>query len=106
VPLEGHWERQSTPLRRLTPRERITVLIGLLVTIAAVAALLVVYGNEDQPAPGPGCIRAEIAHVMGAEQLNACGARARSLCVDAATDSDPNAAEIRSACREAGLPLR
>jgi type II secretory pathway component PulM len=106
MPLQGHWERQTTPLRRLTTRERTMVLAGVLVTIVAIAALLVVFGNEDQPAPGPGCIRAEIAHVMGAEQLNACGARARSLCADAATDNDPNAGEIRGACREAGLPLR
>jgi hypothetical protein len=106
MPLEGHWERQTTPLRRLTTRERMLVLAGVLVTIVAIAALLVVYGNEDQPAPAPGCIRAEIAHVMGAEQLNACGARARSLCADAAADTDPNAGEIRDACSEAGLPLR
>lgn len=103
MPLEGHWERQTTRVRQLTSREKVALWVGLLLSSAAVVALLVGFGSKDRPEPAPGCIRAPIAHVMGAEELNACGAHARSICADAAADADPNAIEILDACRAAGV---
>jgi|SRR6266536_6635899 len=103
MPLEGHWERQTTPLRRLSPRERVVVIAATVLTLAAVAVLIAAFAGKDQAPPGPGCIRADIAHVMGAEQLNLCGTRARRACANAAGNPDPNAGKIRAACREAGL---
>src|SRR4051812_27842760 len=103
MPLEGHWERQNTPIRQLTRREWVAVLIGTVLAVAAVVALLVGFGSKSRPAPGPGCIRATISHVMGAEELNACDAHARRICADAAGDGDPNAVAILAACRQAGV---
>jgi hypothetical protein len=40
MPLEGHWRTVNTPLRRLTARERNVVIAGLVVTIVAVFALI------------------------------------------------------------------
>jgi hypothetical protein len=104
MPLEGQWERANTPLRQLGTRERLVAIAGALVVVAAVVVLLVATGGKSQSPPGPGCIRATIPHVMGAEQLNACGQRARQLCARSANASDPGARAIDASCREAGIP--
>jgi hypothetical protein len=103
MPMEGQWERVNTPLRQLTRRERrvaigatIAVVITLIVLIAATA------GNS-RPAPGPGCIRANIPHVMGAEELNLCGGNARHACARSRNLSDPGALAITESCRQAGI---
>ena len=79
------------------------MIAGAAVIAAAVVVLLVVTGGRSRPAPGPGCIRATIPHVMGAEELNACGKRARHLCARSATGSDPGAQAIAASCRDAGV---
>ena len=103
MPLEGHWERQNTRLRQLTTRERAALLAGSVLTVAAIATLILAFAGDSQPPPGPGCIRAKVAHVMGAEELNACGVHARHICAGAAADTDPNALAIQAACRNAGV---
>jgi len=102
MPLEGHWERTRRPLRQLSERERIVVIVTIIVTALAVVALIVATAGKSRPEPGPGCIRATIAHVMGGEELNACGARARRTCDQNAGLQDPNALSIQEACRKAG----
>ena len=72
MPLEGHWQRVNTPLRRLSGRERNIAIAAVVVTIAACVALIVATAGTSRPAPGPGCIRALIPHVMGSETLDAC----------------------------------
>ena len=104
MPLEAHWERTRRPLRSLTGRERTVAIIMTVVTVLAILVLIVATAGKSRPEPGPGCIRAAIAHVMGAEELNACGARARRLCAQNATREDPNALSIQASCREAGYP--
>jgi hypothetical protein len=103
MPLEGHWSRVNTPLRRLSRRERYIVIAAVGATLAACAALILATIGNTTPAPGPGCIRAQIPHVMGAETLNACGARAKKLCRTRAPDTDPGALAVRESCRQAGL---
>jgi hypothetical protein len=103
MPLEGHWERQTTTLRQLTQRERWVAISAVGVTFIAIAALVLATVGDSQPKPAPGCIRAQIAHVMGSEQLNLCGGHAKRACAAHAGDPDPVALSIQAACREAGL---
>jgi hypothetical protein len=102
MPLEGHWERTRRPLRQLSERERVVAILTIAATALAVVALIVATAGKSRPAPGPGCIRATIAHVMGGEELNACGTRAKGLCDQNASREDPNALSIQESCRKAG----
>jgi hypothetical protein len=104
MPLEGHWQRTNTPLRRLTARERKAVIGGLGVTIAAVFAIVIMAGVSDsQPGPAPGCIRALVAGRVGGEVIHACGAEASEICTRTATFEGPRAETILAACRESGV---
>ena len=103
MPLEGHWTRVNTPLRRLSKRERYIAIVAVGVTLAACVALVLATLGHSRPAPGPGCIRAQIPHVMGAETLDACGARAKQICHSRASDTDPGAIAVQESCRDAGI---
>jgi hypothetical protein len=103
MPLEGHWRRINTPLRRLTKRERNVAIAAVAVTLAAIVAIIIVTLPNSRPAPGRGCIYAVVAGFTGAEPVEACGARARHICDTRTQEGDPGAAAIRESCREAGL---
>jgi len=103
MPLQEHWRRVNTPLRRLTERERIVAIVTAAVTTVAVIVLVVVTAGNSRPGPGPGCIRAVIPGVVGASELNVCGSRAKGVCADHARLTDPGSQAIRASCREAGL---
>lgn len=104
MPLEGHWRRTRTPIRRLTRRERLAVAWGTAATIVAIVVLVVATAGNSRPAPGPGCIRAMIPHVMGASELNLCGEHARRACAQHADETDPGSLSIQASCRKAGIP--
>lgn len=103
MPLEGHYKRANTPLRRLTGRERNVVLAGLFVTVVALAALLLATAGDSQPPPGPGCIRVAVAGRVGGELIHACGAEARQVCARAATFDNERSHTVVAACREARI---
>jgi peptidoglycan/LPS O-acetylase OafA/YrhL len=103
VPLEGHWERVNTPLRRLTRRERNVMICAVLATIAAIVVLVALTASDSRPAPGPGCIYAIVPGAMGAAPVDGCGARARNICANHATLDDPGSRAIQADCRRAGL---
>jgi hypothetical protein len=103
MPMEGHWQRVNTPLRRLTGRERNVVFAGLAVTLVAMIALLVATVGGSEPAPAPGCISTQVPGVMGTEPFKACGAEAKRACARHATMTDPGSQSIAEACRRAGL---
>jgi len=103
MPLEGHWRRINTPLRRLTTRERNVAIAAVAVTFAAIVAIVIATLPNSRPAPGPGCIYAVVAGFTGAEPVDACGARARHICATRTQEGDPGAAAIRESCRKAGL---
>jgi hypothetical protein len=103
VPLEGHWRRANTPLRQLTPRERLVAIVGCAVTAIAVIALIVATAGNSRPPPAAGCIRAMVPGVMGATELNLCGDRAKRECAKHLGGSDPGSRAIEASCREAGL---
>jgi len=100
MPLEGHWRRVNVPLGR---RERLVVIVGVAVTVLAIVAAILATAGRSRPEPGPGCIRASIAGVMGGSELNLCGEHAKRYCAQHAVGGDPNSAAIRASCRDAGL---
>lgn len=100
MPLEGHFQRVNTPLRRLTRRERTVVGIGLAATVVAIALLLLLTAGDTQPPPPPGCISVSIAGRTGAELVHGCGMEAREICAKAATRDDPASNAIAAGCRE------
>lgn len=103
MPLEGHWQRTNTPLRKLTLRERRVVVWGTLATAIVLLALVLATAGDRQPDPAAGCIRASIAGRTGAELINGCGQRAVALCRRAAGRDEPWATSVSDACRAAAI---
>ena len=109
MPLEGHYRRVNTPLRKLTARERNVVIAVGLVTLVAILALLFVPGHNDRPlldergGQQTGCIETAVAGRVGSEPIVGCGARAEALCKRASGYTGPRAETIVDACAEAGV---
>jgi hypothetical protein len=103
MPLEGHYRRVNTPLRKLTRRERRVLVWGTLVTAITIIALLVATAGDSQPGPAPGCIRVPVAGRTGAELIQACGGEAVSTCRRARGFGGPSGEAILDACTEAGI---
>jgi hypothetical protein len=109
MPLEGHFERVNTPLRKLTKRERWVLIAISAVTAIAILALLFVPSHNDRPlldeqgGHRAGCIEVAVAGRVGAEPIVGCGAKARALCTRAAGFDNPRASTILAACREEGV---
>jgi hypothetical protein len=103
----GHVETIASR-RRLTTRERWLVggVLGAVVALAVAVAIALGTGGL---ASGHGCIRLTIPAATGAEEVNRCGAEARSTCSSARTPgvfSEASARAIAAQCRKAGLPVR
>jgi len=103
MPLEGHWQRTNTPLRRLSKRERNVVVAGLASTLVALAVLLLATAGSTQAPPPPGCISVPVAGRTGAELVHGCGMEAREICARAATRDDPGSHAIVASCGERGI---
>lgn len=103
MPLEGHWERTQTPLRRLTARERNVAIAVLAVTVVSLLAILLATAWDDRPGPAAGCIETVVAGRVGGEPVSGCGAEARAICARASGFDDPRAEKIGDVCREAGI---
>ncbi len=103
MPLEGHFQRVNTPLRRLTARERNVVIVGLATTLVALAILIFATAGDSQPPPAPGCIRASVAGRTGAELIQACGREARELCARSAGRDEPQYTAIAASCSDQGI---
>jgi hypothetical protein len=103
VPLEGHWQKQNTPLRKLTGRERRAGLAVLVVTVVAMLAVVVATVGDSNPPTPMGCIRAEVAGVVGAETISGCGAEAEAKCAHAARYDSPRARGVVAECERQGI---
>jgi hypothetical protein len=103
MPLEGHWQRVNTPLRRLTKRERNVVIAGVAATLAVIAALFIATAGDTEPPPAPGCISTQVPGVMGTEPFKACGDEAERACARHAQMTDPGSRFIDEACHDAGI---
>jgi type II secretory pathway component PulM len=106
MPMEGHWRRVNTPLRRLTPRERGVLIAGSAITAAAILVLLVLPKSSSPPSPERGCIQVNVAGRVGGEPVSACGQEARALCARSARFDVPRSRTILAACREQGIPVQ
>jgi hypothetical protein len=102
VPLQGHWQRVNTPLRKTTLRERriLWVAVGLLAA-ACIAGAIVAFGSSSSPTPA-GCIHLEAPSTMGGVASDICGDDARRLCSGQQARTDPLSGTILPQCREAG----
>jgi hypothetical protein len=109
MPLEGHYQRVNTPLRKLTPRERNVLIAGLAVTLIAVLALLFVPSHNETPlldqigGARSGCIEVAVAGRVGSEPVVGCGTKAEQICIRSANFDSPRSETITNACTEAGV---
>jgi hypothetical protein len=106
VPLEGHWQRQHTPLHGVSRRELRTLAIVAAVVAIGVAIALYAALHHGSRTAASGCIEATTPSTTGAATVHACGAEAVSLCRSQAGLRDPSARAILAACRRAGLSAR
>jgi hypothetical protein len=104
MPLEGHYERQTTPLYKLKPREIWVAVSIVAVTLVTVIALVAVMGaSNSNPAPAQGCINPTVAGIVGAETLNRCGQEAVDTCSHAAEFTGARAETIVANCLKQGV---
>jgi hypothetical protein len=109
MPLEGHYQRVNTPLRKLQGREIKVLVIGLVVTLAVCLGLLFLPSSSHNSfiqganEPGSGCIEVGVAGRVGNEPVLGCGAKAEAICARAAGFDDPRAHTISAACEHAGV---
>jgi len=103
VPLQGHWERVNTPLRKTTMRERrILWVVVALLAVACIAGAIVAFGSSSPSTPA-GCIHLEAPSTMGGVASDICGNDAKTLCTGQQARTDPLSATILPQCRKAGL---
>jgi hypothetical protein len=101
MPLEGHYERQTTPLYKLSSRE-IRVAVGIVaVTLVTIIAMVAISGaTNSNPAPAKGCINPTVAGIVGAETLSACGQEAVDICSHASEYTGARAETIVGNCEK------
>src|SRR3954454_19406046 len=104
MPLEGHYERQTTPLYKLNPREIKAAVAVLAVTVVSLLAVVVATAGDSSAPLEPGCFRASVAGIVGAQTVSACGTEAKARCAHAARFDDPRSRTIVAACEERGIP--
>lgn len=103
MPLEGHYERQTTPLYKLSSRE-LKVAFGVLaVTVVALLAVIAATAGDSPPALAKGCINPNVAGIVGAETLGACGSEAVEICQRASNYSGDRAETIVANCKQQGV---
>jgi hypothetical protein len=103
MPLEGHWQKQNTPLRKLTGRERRAGLAALAVTVVALLGVVIATAGDNNPPTPKGCIRANVAGVVGAETISGCGTEAVAKCEHAARYDSPRAHGVVAECERQGI---
>ena len=106
MPLEGHWERQNTPLRRTTLRENRLVAIVTSLTVVLVAGIVVLAVGIGSTRVGRGCLQITTGGTTGAFVLHPCGADAIAFCRQQAPRSDALALQAHGACRRARIAAR
>jgi hypothetical protein len=93
--------------RRLSTREK-RLVGGVLGVLAVLIAALVISFSAGGPTSAHGCIYVTIPAATGAEQINQCGAAARSICSSVGTPgafAKEAARSVATECRRAGLPV-
>jgi hypothetical protein len=84
------------------------MLRGVVGTVGVVLVAVVIALATAGHKSGNGCVYVTYAGVIGAQQINECGANARVLCRDLGTPggfTGPAVPAVAAACRKAGLPV-
>jgi hypothetical protein len=102
MPTEGHYARQAA-LYKLSPREIKAAWIAGVVTVAAMVAIVFATIGDSNPPTPVGCIRAEVAGIVGAETISGCGAEAELKCAHAANFHSPRAETVVAECERQGV---
>ena len=101
-PTEGHYARQAA-LYKLSPREiKAAWIAGAVTFVAMIAIVLATIGDSNPPTP-LGCIRAEVAGIVGAETISGCGTEAEMKCAHAANFDSPRAKTVVAECERQGV---
>lgn len=103
MPLEGQYERQTTPLYKLSGRELKAAFGALAVTLLALLAVVALTVGDSRPGPVQGCIRSSVAGIVGSETISACGREAVQVCDRASEFSGSRAETIVADCRTQGV---
>jgi hypothetical protein len=81
---------------------------GVLSGVAALVVALAIAFAAGGPGSANGCIRLVLPAPTGAQEINQCGAPARSTCASVRTPgsfTSQAARAVAAACRKAGLPM-
>ena len=84
------------------------MLRGVLGTVAVVLIAVAIAITTSGQKSGNGCVHVTYAGVIGAQQVNECGASARILCRDLGTPrgfTGPATPDVAAGCRKAGLSV-
>lgn len=100
--MEGQWERQNTPLRGLSGRERRVLAPFAAVLVLALVALGVYLAVDNGSGSQAGCVDVTGASTMGAATYHACGRDAARFCRSEANRTATFAHDLRAQCRRAG----
>lgn len=101
MPLEGQYERQTTPLYKLSKREIWVAVSIVAVTLVTVVTMVAFTGaSNSNPAPAIGCINPTVAGIVGAETINACGQEAVDVCAHASEYEGARAETIVANCEK------
>lgn len=107
MPLEGHYKRVNTPLRKLQGREIKVLVIGGLVTLVAILGLIFLPSSNGGPIiqdkAGKSCVEVYVAGRVGSEPVVGCGTKAVEICRRASGFDDPRANTIIDACLAEGI---
>ena len=104
MPLEGHYERQTTPLYKLSRREIWVATSIVAVTLITIIVMVAFTGTSNSnPAPARGCINPTVAGIVGAETINACGQEAVDICSHASEYTGARAETIVGNCEQQGV---
>lgn len=104
MPLEGHYERQTTPLYKLSRREIWVAASIVAVTLVTIITMVAFTGTSNSnPAPAVGCINPTVAGIVGAETINACGQEAVDICNHASEYTGARAETIVGNCEQQGV---
>jgi hypothetical protein len=103
MPLEGHYKRQTTPLRKLTSRELKAAFGVLAVTLVAVIAVIALTAGDSTNPDAAGCTRSHVAGVVGSETFYACGQEAVQLCSRATEFNGARSETILADCKKNGI---
>jgi hypothetical protein len=97
MPLEGHWQRQNTPLRALARRE-LRALVAAAVLIAAIVAIVVATSGGSSGVKA-GCLDVTVASTTGGARVHACGAEAKRFCAAQEKTGTAPTRDVRDQCR-------